>query len=108
MSQVPGPLTASRVSLADDGSVAEVVMDNGGRAYARYMSMHSWGTWSAWWLVGASVVDVSIAGQGGGLPGIGQVAPGADGAQALISVVFQGGASGYYVVTSNGVSGCSF
>lgn len=77
----PGELTASRVAVLPDGSVAEVVIAvrmapyavKRADAYARWFSD---GAWSAWRLAAESASDVSIA------PDISQEEP-----AALISVL---------------------
>jgi hypothetical protein len=79
--QAPGTLTASRVAVLSDGSVAEVVIAEHALPYAvkRADAFARWfsdGAWSAWRVVAESAFDVSIA------PDVGHEEP-----TALISVI---------------------
>jgi hypothetical protein len=109
--RAPGSLTAARIAVMTDGSVAEVVIAERSLPYAvtradAFARLFSDGAWSQWWLVAESAFDVSIA------PDLGQEEP-----TALISVIewvpAPGGAifanheshrSAYFHLTAAGVS----
>jgi len=89
MSQSPGPLTASRIALMPDGSVAEVVLDSAGKAFGRWNG----GSWSNWYPVAASIVDISIAAS--------QVS---SSDTAVCSATFSDGSRGFYLLTPSGIT----
>jgi hypothetical protein len=107
----PGTVTASRIAVMADGSIAEVIIterslpygDKRADAFARW---HSGGEWSGWWPVAESAEDASVS------PDTSQQEP-----AALISVVIwvpaPGGGiavghvahrSAYFRLTASGVA----
>lgn len=56
--QLPGSLTASRITTLRPGIVAEVVIDEKTDAFGRWFDG---GSWSAWQLLATGVRDVSLA-----------------------------------------------